>query len=275
MPTFSRRRKAKLQNLRRVEVAVIGGTGIEDLLEEAEKIRWGTPYGLPPPISIGQVEGKPVAFLPRHGTHHSLPPHKINYRANIYALHEIGVKRILATNAVGAINVGFKPGDLVVPHDLIDFTKLRRFTFYDETPVTHIDMSQPYCPEVRAALIDSIKRVGGRGWDRGVLVCTEGPRYETPAEIEMFRLLGCDVVGMTGAPEATLARELEMCYATLCFVSNMAAGIRERLTTKEVVEIANEKRAVIQQILRGAIRYLPEERLCPCAQALRDARFQG
>ena len=275
MPTFSRRRKAKLQNLRRVEVAVIGGTGLEALLENAEKIRLGTPYGLPPPISIGQVEGKSVAFLPRHGIHHSLPPHKVNYRANIHALHDIGVKRIIATNAVGAINLDFEPGDLVVPHDLIDFTKLRRLTFYDETPVTHIDVSQPYCPEVRVALIDSIKKSGGRGWDRGVLVCTEGPRYETPAEIEMFRLLGCDVVGMTGVPEAVLARELEMCYATLCFVSNMAAGIRKRLTTKEVVEIANEKRAVIQQILRGTIRYLPEERRCPCTQALKDARFQG
>jgi len=264
-----------LQNLRRVDVAVIGGTGLEALLEDAEKIRWGTPYGLPPPISIGQVEGKSVAFLPRHGIHHSLPPHKVNYRANLYALHDMGVKRIIATNAVGAINLDFEPGDLVVPHDFIDFTKLRRLTFYDETPVTHIDVSQPYCPELRGALIDSIKKSVGRGWDRGVLVCTEGPRYETPAEIEMFRLLGCDVVGMTGVPEAVLARELEMCYATLCFVSNMAAGIRKRLTTKEVVEIANEKRAVIQQILRGTIRYLPEERRCPCTQALKDARFQG
>jgi len=264
-----------LQNLRRVEVAIIGGTGLEALLEEAEKIRLGTPYGLPPPISVGQVEGKSVAFLPRHGIHHSFPPHKVNYRANLYALHGMGVKRIIATNAVGAINLVFKPGDLVVPHDLIDFTKLRGLTFYDEAPVTHIDMSQPYCPELRGVLIDSMKKSGGRGWERGVLVCTEGPRYETPAEIMMFRLLGCDVVGMTGVPEAVLARELEVCYATLCFVSNMAAGIRERLTTKEVVEIANEKRGFIQQILRETIKYLPEERRCPCAQALKDARFQG
>jgi len=264
-----------LKRLRKADVAIIGGSGLEALLKEMKQIRLGTPYGLPPPISIGEVGGKSVAFLPRHGVHHSVPPHKVNYRANIYALFEMGVKRIVATNAVGAINVDFKPGDLVVPHDLVDFTKLRQLSFYDDAPVTHVDVSQPFCPEIRAQLIKTMKERGAQGWNRAVLVCTEGPRFETPAEIEMFRRLGCDVVGMTVAPEAVLAREREMCYATVCFVSNMAAGIQRRLTAHEVSEVAKKEIPIIQQILRETIEHLPKNRQCPCAHALKDARFRG
>jgi len=275
MLAFSKGRKKRLRNLRKADVAIIGGSGLETLLEDTEQIRVGTPYGLPPPISIGGVGGKSVAFLPRHGVHHSIPPHKVNYRANVYALFEMGVKRIVATSAVGAINVNFKPGDLVVPHDLVDFTKLRQLTFYDDAPVTHVDMSQPFCPEVRSLLIRTIKERCTQVWNRAVLACTEGPRFETPAEIEMFRRLGCDVVGMTVAPEAVLARELEICYATVCFVSNMAAGIQQRLTAQEVAEAAKEKMPVIEQILRETIEHLPESRRCPCAHALKDARFRG
>ncbi len=261
--------------LRKAKIAIIGGTGLEALLKNTTQIRVGTPYGLPPSISVGEIDRNTVAFLPRHGVHHSVSPHRVNYRANVYVLHKIGVKRIASTNAVGAINLDFKPGDLVVPHDLIDFTKCRQLTFYDETPVTHVDMSQPYCPEIRGLLIEKVKESSLRVWDQAVLVCTEGPRYETPAEIEMFRRLGCDVVGMTGAPEAVLARELEMCYATLCFVSNMAAGMQRRLTASEVVGMAKQKLPVIQQILRETVKHLPKDRNCPCAHALRDARFRG
>ncbi len=248
---------------------------MEALLSDVEKIRVGTLYGLSPPISVGEISERLVAFLPRHGVHHSIPPHKVNYRANIYALHEIGVERIIATNAVGAINLDFRPGDLVVPHDLIDFTKLRKLTFYDEAPVTHIDLSQPYCPEIRVLLIETIKKHFARTWGRSVLVCTEGPRYETPAEIEMLRRLGCDIVGMTSFPEAVLARELEICYATVCFVSNMAAGIQQRLTAREVTKMAKQKMPLIRQILTEIIEHLPIERHCPCVHALEDARFRG
>lgn len=273
MLTFLKGRKTKLRSSRKVKVAIIGGTGLETLLKDAKQVQMETPHGPPPPISVGELEGKPVAFLPRHGVHHSLPPHKVNYQANIYALHEIGVQRIVATNAVGAINPDLKPGELVVPHDLIDFTKLRRPTFYDEAPVTHIDVSQPYCPEIRTLLIESTKKFASQARDRAVLVCTEGPRYETPAEIEMFRRLGGDLVGMTCVPEAVLARELEICYATVCFVSNMAAGMQQRLSAKEVIEMAKEKMPVIQQVLRETVKHLPENRSCPCARALEGARF--
>lgn len=259
---------------KKVNVAIIGGTGLEDLLKEARQIRIGTPYGLPPPIYLGKIDEKPIALLPRHGTHHSIPPHKVSYQANVYALHQLGVEQIIATNAVGAINTKLSLGDLVVPHDLVDFTKFRRSTFYDDAPVTHVDVSQPYCPEIRRSLIKAAKPHDVGVWDRAVFVCTEGPRYETPAEIGMFERLGCDVVGMTGAPEAVLARELEICYATLCFVSNMAAGMQERLTASEVTEVAEEKLPVIRQILREAIKDLPDDRGCPCAHALEDARLR-
>ena len=255
-------------------MAIIGGTGLEASLQDAKQVRVGTPYGIPPPISIGQINGKPVAFLPRHGTHHCVPPHRVNYRANIFALHKIGVKRVVATNAVGAIKRSFEPGDLVIPNDLVDFTKLRQLTFYDDAPVTHVDTSQLYCPTIRPLLIKMAEKQGEQISNQAVLACTEGPRYETPAEIRMLRQLGCDIVGMTGAPEAVLARELELCYATVCFVSNMAAGMQQRLTTSEVAQVAGKKNRVIQRILRETIKILPSKRHCLCASALDDARLE-
>lgn len=265
-----------MKSLKKPKIAIIGGTGFETLFKDAEQLRVGTPYGIPPPISITKIDGKKVVFLPRHGPDHSIPPHKINYRANVYALHKLGVERVIGVNAVGAINRKFKPGDIVMPHDFVDFTKLRHTTFYDESPVTHVDVSQPYCPEIRKFITDTAKKLALRTWDRAILVCTEGPRFETPAEIEMFRRLGCDVVGMTGIPEAILARELEICYASLCYVSNMAAGMQKRLTAFEVSKICHKIMLKIQQILIETIRVLPIPRKgkCPCANALRDARFK-
>ena len=263
-----------MKNLKKAKIAIIGGTGFENLLEKARQVRLGTPYGIPPPLHIGKICGKKVVFLPRHDPDHSVPPHRINYRANIYALYKLGVQRILATNAVGAINLNFKPGDIVVPHDFVDFTKHRSATFYDEAPVTHIDVSQPYCPEIRKLLIETTKKLGFHVWDKAIIVCTEGPRYETPAEIKMFRRLGCDVVGMTGIPESVLARELEMCYASICYVSNMAAGVQKRLTALDVSKISKSVVLKIEQILVETIKTLPSERNCPCVNALRDARFE-
>jgi len=270
---FSLGRKA--EKLRKAEIAIIGGTGQEKLLGYSEQIRNGTPYGLAPPIFLGEIYGKTVAFMPRHGVSHGVPPHKVNYRANIYALHQMGVKRVLATNAVGAINRKIKPSSLVVPHDLVDFTKSRASTFYDSEPVTHVDVSQLFCPEVRSVLIESARGKGARVFDRGVLVCTEGPRLETPAEIRVFGRLGCDVVGMTAMPEAVLARELEMCYATVCFVTNLAAGLGvKRLSAEELVKVARETAPILQQVLRETVKHLPSKPRCSCGRALEKARFE-
>jgi 5'-methylthioadenosine phosphorylase len=259
---------------KKVEFAIVGGTKFERLFKDSEPLLVGTPYGIASAISIGEIDGKTVAFLPRHGRDHSISPHKINYRANICSLHKIGVKRILASNAVGAINPDFKLGDIVIPHDFVDFTKLRCTTFYDEAPVTHVDVSQPYCPEIRQLLIKIAEKLGLTVWDKAVLVSTEGPRFETPAEIEMFRRLGCDIVGMTGVPEAVLARELEMCYASVCYVSNMAAGMQKRLVAHEVSEVSKQVVPKMEQLLIETIKSLPHEGDCMCMHSLRDARFR-
>lgn len=263
-----------MKNSKKARIAIIGGTGLETLFKDARELCLGTPYGILPSLHIGRISGEDVIFLPRHGPHHSTPPHKINYRANIHALYKVGVKRILATNAVGAINKDFEPGDIVVPHDFVDFTKLRHVTFYDQAPVTHVDFSQPYCPEIRKLMVETAEKFGFHVWDKAVLVCTEGPRYETPAEIRMFRRLGCDVVGMTGSPEAVLARELEMCYASICYVSNMAAGIQKRLTAHEVSEVSKRILSELEQILIETVKTLPSERGCPCSEALKEARLK-
>ena len=262
-----------MKNLNKVSMAIIGGSGLGSLLKEVKNIRVGTPYGLPSPISMGMIGEKIVAFLPRHGSSHKTPPHRVNYRANIFALHLLGVKRVLATNAVGCMNKRLKPGDFVVPHDFVDFTKHRKGTFYDGSPVIHVDMSQPYCPEVRNVLIKAAKNIGESVCDEAVLACTEGPRYETPAEVKMLQSFGCDIVGMTGLPEAVLARELEMCYASLCYVSNMAAGLQERQTVNELTEIAEKKKPTIEQVLKESIDSLPKTRNCICAHALKDAQL--
>lgn len=261
--------------MKKINIAIIAGKGFKTLFKEKEKLRLETPYGVTYLLSIDKIDNKEVVFLPRHGLTHSSPPHKINYRANIYALHMIGVERIIAINAVGALNRNFRPGDIVIPHDFIDFTKLRFTTFYDKAPVTHIDLSQPYCPEIRKLLVQSAWKTGIGVWDKAVLVCTEGPRFETPAEIEMFRQFGCDIVGMTSIPETVLARELEICYAAACYVSNMAAGMQESLALSEVSKIFRQIMSKIEQALIETVKVLPITRKekCTCASALKDARF--
>ena len=253
-------------------VAVIGGSGLEALLQGSRLVREDTPFGPAPPISIGMTGKEEVAFLPRHGPKHDLPPHKVNYRANLYALKHIGVERIIATNAVGGINSEYSPGDLAIPEDILDMTKSRHSTFFDGAPVTHIDLSQPYCPELRKVLMDSSKETEAKTWTNSILVSTEGPRYETPAEIRMFGLLGGDIVGMTGAPEAFLARELQMCYSALCFISNRAAGKQEKLSATEVVQVGRRMMPHILTILERTIENTPIPRKCACSKSIDEAQ---
>jgi 5'-methylthioadenosine phosphorylase len=262
--------------LEKTKIAIIGGTGFEDLVKKTRRMHLRTPYGTVPSFFTRKLGGKNVLILPRHGPNHSVPPHKVNYRANIYALHERGTERVLATNAVGAINKDFKPGDITIPSDFVDFTKFRPTTFFDKAPVTHIDVSEAYCPEMRELLIENARRLDFNVQDKAVLVCTEGPRFETPAEIELFRRLGCDVVGMTGFPEVALARELQMCYASICYVSNMAAGIQKRLTASEVSRISKQILPKIKEVLIETTRSLPDKRgeNCTCARALQNTRFE-
>lgn len=254
-----------------VRLGLIGGSGFEKLIRQGETIRIGTPYGPSPKITTGSISGVSVAFLPRHGTGHESPPHKVNYRANIWSLKQLGVERLVATNVVGAMRENHRPGDLAIPVDLIDFTKLRANTFYDSKPVRHVDVTDVYCPEIRQALIRASSSSSRRVWNESILACTDGPRYETPAEIRMMRNAGCDIVGMTSAPEAFLARELEICYGALCLVTNMAAGMQKTLTATEVTELAEKTLPEVESLLTKAIAEISISRTCRCSKALSQA----
>ena len=254
-------------------IAIIGGSGVKSILKGGQKIV-GTRYGPAPALTIGEVKEREVVFLPRHGEEHSAPPHRVNYRANLWALKIIGVERVIATNAVGAIDGELEPGDIVVPTDLVDFTKSRHNTFYDGPDVAHVDVSEPYCPVVRRSLTDAASSNAEKIGKAVVMACTEGPRYETPAEIRMMGLMGCGIVGMTGAPEAFLARELEMCYASVCFVSNMAAGLQRTLSARAVEEKGRKSGQILNKIIIQAIENMPDSRKgCNCGRALTSARL--
>ena len=237
--------------------AVIGGTGLESypgLVVIGER-RSTTVFGEPSaPIVLGEIGGRSVAFLSRHGPDHGIAPHRINYRANIRALRDAGVERIFAVAAVGGIAPGLEPGAVVVPDQLIDYTVSRVNTFFDEGRVVHVDMTHPYTPALRHRLLRAAEATGVAVHDGGVYGVTEGPRFETPAEIDRMERDGCAVVGMTAMPEAVLARELEMEYAACAVVSNAAAGRGPAEITLEDI-YANLERGMrgVRQILAAAL----------------------
>lgn len=253
-------------------MAIIGGTGVYDpnILENIRDESVSTPYG-DITVKIGEYQGKAVAFLNRHGAGHSVPPHLVNYRANIAGLKKLGVKSIIATAAVGSLNPSMKPGDFVFVDQFLDFTKNRKSTFFEggEHGVVHVDVTDPYCPELRKVMVEVASGLNLSYHKGGVYVTTEGPRYETPAEIKMFRLLGGDLVGMTSVPEVVLAREAEMCYATVCMVTNFAAGISEYpLTHKEVLDVMAQNSANLRKLAMGTIAKLSVDRTCRCHSAI-------
>jgi 5'-methylthioadenosine phosphorylase len=274
-------------------LAVIGGSGAYHLLtqnclgEETECQALDTPFGLSAPIHRFQVGDLAFLFLSRHGeTDYSITAPFVNYRANIYALKECGVERIVSWSGPGIINAAFKPGDFVVPHDIIDETRNRGSTFFKNSGVGFIRQSHPFCPEVREVLHDAVHHSGIPHHEQGVYVCTEGPRLESPAEIKKFRIIGADLVGMTLAPETFLARELEMCYAPVCYLTNYAEGVTDReFKTGQLFEgmqTDQEKSAVEQSVLQfpailGAslIQLTDRERACHCKDALQRYRDKG
>jgi 5'-methylthioinosine phosphorylase len=210
-------------------VAIIGGTGLTSLdpLQITHREALSTPYGEPSsPLSYGELGGRTVVFLARHGPHHTLPPHKVNYRANLWALHRIGVRRVIAVAAVGGIRDDMVPGTLAFPDQLVDYTWGRHCTFFEDnlTQVIHIDLTEPYCGELRELLIGAARTLSLDARESCTYAAMEGPRLETAAEIRRLERDGCDIVGMTGMPEAALARELGLCYATCAVVANRAAG---------------------------------------------------
>jgi 5'-methylthioadenosine phosphorylase len=258
-----------------IKTAIIGGTGFytPDTLEKATTRVQDTPFGEVSVIT-GVYKENELAFIPRHGTRHGIPPHLINYRANIFALKKMGVENILATAAVGSLYFEFKPGQIVLADQFLDFTKGRRNTFYEggEYEVVHCDMTTPYCPLLRQTITEAGKTMAVDVHNGGVYVCTEGPRFETAAEIEMFKMLGGHLIGMTSVPEVTLARELGICYASIGIVTNFAAGIAPGiLTHSEVVDMMNGVMGTVRPLILESALLIGKPKNCTCANILSEA----
>jgi len=249
-----------------VAIGLIAGTGTHFLSPKEQWSEVATPYG-PAYLAAGVLGGKELVLLRRHGPASNIPPHLINYRANLWALRQAGVKRVLATGAVGSLRKEIKPPSLAVVCDFIDFTRQRETTIPDrqETAVVHTDFSIPYCPETSAALEQAAAESAIALGRRVTYVCVDGPRYETPAEVRMFAKLGGDVIGMTGVPEVILAREMGLCYAALAIVTNYATGILNRpVSHEDVIECVVECRQQVQEVLERTAAIVPETRAC-CA----------
>lgn len=249
-------------------IGIIGGTGVynPDILSNVREEILTNVYGQAK-VAIGTFLGKEIVFMARHGATHSVPPHLVNYRANIWALKELGVERVLATAAVGSLNEGMAPGSFVLVDQFLDFTKNRLSTFFDGggLGVVHTDMTHPYCPNLRGVLMEAAKFQDITVHNTGTYVCTEGPRFEAPAEIRMFKIMGGDLVGMTSVPEVVLAREAGLCYATIGMVTNFAAGISPiELTHQEVLDVMAANGENLSNLLMKTVEIMPDKRDCKC-----------
>ncbi len=259
------------------EIGIIGGTGVYnvDLLNDSKSAKVYTPYGATSDdIIIGTFAGRRICFLPRHGGHHSIPPHAINFRANIWAMRELGVTRIIAPCAVGSLREEMKPGDLVVPDQFIDRTKNRASTFYDGGTVAHISTADPFCPQLRDLAISSGRSMGIKMHESGTQVCIEGPRFSTRAESRMFRSWEADTINMTLVPECVLAREAQICYVPLATVTDYDVWANKPVSAEEVVQTLRDNVTKTRGIIEKLIPLIPYERAdCDCGTALAEAIY--
>ena len=259
----------------RAEIGIIGGTGIysEDMLKGVKKLNVKTPYGRPSSvIRIGSYRGKKVAFIFRHGEKHSIPPHKVNSRANIYALKKLGVERIIGIAAVGSLKNKIKPGDILIPDQFIDFTKQRVPTFYEGPKVVHISAADPFCEDMRKITNNTIESLGIRFHKKGTYICIEGPRFSTRAESKLWQMMKADVIGMTLVPEAVLAREKEMCYLSVTSITDYDCWKgREAVSAEEVIETMKKNTQNLKKILARVIPRIPSKRRCACKDSLKGA----
>jgi 5'-methylthioadenosine phosphorylase len=256
---------------------VFGGSGFYSFLTDVETVDLDTPYGRPsaPPM-IGDVGGRRVAFIPRHGVKHEFPPHQVPYRANAWAMKELGVVRVLGPNACGSLQPHVKPGDFVICDQLVDRTRSRPHTFYDGPVSTHISFADPYCETMRQVTIDAGHDLGIPIHERGTVVVIEGPRFSTRAESAWFAGAGWEVINMTQYPEALLARELELCYANISLITDYDVGVEgvPPVTHEDVIRVFAENNDKLRDLLFAVIPKLPVERDCSCGTALERARFE-
>jgi len=263
-------------------IGVFGGSGLYRLLDEIDLMEVGTPYGKPSDaIAIGTVAGHSVAFLPRHGSKHTIPPGAINYRANLWAFKELGVERIIAPAAVGSLQPDIKPGHFVVCDQFVDRTWGRSDSYFMEGPrVAHLSAADPYCPQLRGLAAQAASSQTDRWHRSGVVVVIQGPRFSTRAENDWFRWMGWDVVSMTQYPEVILAREREMCYLNLSLVTDYDAGLQgdaevRRVTAYEVARVMAQNVTLVQRILQRLVPAIPQELSCDCQRSLAAARLSA
>ncbi len=259
-----------------VEIGIFGGTGIYDsgLLEDTQEIDMDTPYGKPSDtITVGTFKGRKIAFLPRHGKKHSIPPHKINFKANIWAFKELGITRIIAPSAVGSLKEEFEPGHFALPTQFLDFTKSREGSFSDNGKVIHISVADPFCPELQISILNVTNNQDLKMHKDCTYVCIEGPRFSTKAESKFFRTTGADIIGMTLVPECQLAREAQMCYASISTVTDYDVWAEKPVTAKEVIATLSKNVEKTKKVLTELIDKIPKTRSCSCAKALEEAEF--
>ncbi len=262
------------------EIGVFGGSGFYSFVDPASvrEVEVKTPFGAPSDkIAIAEIGGRKVAFLPRHGKHHHLPPHMINFRANLWAFKELGVTRVIGPAAAGSLQEDIKPGEFVVCDQFVDRTTGRKDTFYEEKPVTHVSTAEPYCPQLRKLAVNAAKKCGINVHNHGTVVVIQGPRFSTKAESRWFSRNGWQVINMTQYPEAALARELEMCYVNISLITDYDAGLAGHIapvTAEEVVKTFNANNIKLKELLFELVPEIPEKREeCECASALKFARF--
>ena len=259
------------------QIGVFGGSGFYDFLPNVEYVSLETPYGPPSDqIAIARIGSKSVAFLPRHGRGHQIPPHSINYRANIHAMKQLGVSRILAPTAVGSLQKSVRRGDFVVVDQFVDRTHGRRDTFFDGPEVAHIAGAEPYCTELRNLIAEVGEKQGIRIHPTGTVVIIQGPRFSTAAESRWFTSMGWDVINMTQYPEVVLAREVGICYANISLVTDYDAGLMadtEAVTIEEVIRVLSDNNERVKRLLLDVIDGIPVSPGCTCADQARQARL--
>lgn len=267
-----------METKERADIGVFGGSGFYSLIENAREVAIETPYGAPSDkLALGEIAGKKVAFLPRHGKDHRFPPHTINYRANLYAMKMLGVKRIIAPTACGSLKPEVKPGSMVVADQVVDRTTGRIDTFYDGPITTHVSFADPYCPVMRPIAIEALRSLGIETHERGTIVVIQGPRFSTRAESRWFSGLGWEVINMTQYPESYLARELEMCYVNISLITDYDVGLEgvggiEPVSHHEVIEVFNKNNARVKDGIYRIVEKLDVDADCKCLHALEGAR---
>ncbi len=257
-------------------IGVIGGSGLYRMegLTRVKEVKVKTPFGPPSDAFItGTLNGVNMVFLPRHGRGHTIPPSEINFRANIFGMKLLGVEWIVSVSAVGSMKEEIAPGHLVIPDQFFDRTRQRPYSFFGKGIVAHVAMADPVCPSLAGILHDAAREAGGTVHKGGTYICIEGPQFSTRAESGIFRQWGVDVIGMTNIPEVKLAREAEICYATLALATDYDVwhGRGEEVSVETVIATLNRNVALAQETIRRAVRHIGHPRTCACARALKDA----